>query len=116
MEKLIENRLAFISNSIFIMVYFKQFLIFAILIFLASSCRNTSVKNKELLFWCSNNNGEIKFATKLTSEWNTAHPANSIHLQPIPEGQSSEEVILAAVVGKTTPDIYGNMWQGNYKF
>jgi hypothetical protein len=36
-----------------------------------------------------------------------------IHLQPIPEGQSSEEVILAAVVGKTTPDIYANMWQGN---
>jgi len=34
-------------------------------------------------------------------------------VQPIPEGQSSEEVILAAVVGKTTPDIYANMWQGN---
>ena len=40
-------------------------------------------------------------------------PENNIHLQPIPEGQSSEEVILAAVVGKTTPDIYANMWQGN---
>ncbi len=36
-----------------------------------------------------------------------------IHMQPIPEGQSSEEVILAAVVGKTTPDIYANMWQGS---
>jgi multiple sugar transport system substrate-binding protein len=34
-------------------------------------------------------------------------------MQPIPEGQSSEEVILAAVVGKTTPDIYANMWQGS---
>ena len=43
----------------------------------------------------------------------STHPANTIHLQPIPEGQSSEEVILAAVVGKTTPDIYANMWQGN---
>ncbi len=40
-------------------------------------------------------------------------PTSAIHLQPIPEGQSSEEVILAAVVGKTTPDIYANMWQGN---
>jgi multiple sugar transport system substrate-binding protein len=30
----------------------------------------------------------------------------------VPEGQSSEEVILAAVVGKTTPDMYANMWQG----
>lgn len=36
-----------------------------------------------------------------------------VHMQPIPEGQSSEEVILAAVVGKTTPDIYANMWQGS---
>ncbi len=34
-------------------------------------------------------------------------------MQPVPEGQSSEEVILAAVVGKTTPDIYANMWQGS---
>ena len=45
--------------------------------------------------------------------WNDKNPSTPIHLQPIPEGQSSEEVILAAVVGKTTPDIYGNMWQGN---
>jgi len=36
-----------------------------------------------------------------------------VHSQPVPEGQSSEEVILAAVVGKTTPDIYSNMWQGD---
>ncbi len=36
-----------------------------------------------------------------------------MHTQPVPEGQSSEEVILAAVVGKTTPDIYSNMWQGD---
>ncbi len=91
----------------------KNFWLFFIICLSVLSCRTNSVKNKELLFWCSNNNGEIKFATKLTSGWNAAHPANSIHLQPIPEGQSSEEVILAAVVGKTTPDIYGNMWQGN---
>ena len=32
-------------------------------------------------------------------------------MQPIPEGQSSEEVILAAVVGKSAPDIYANMRQ-----
>lgn len=34
----------------------------------------------------------------------------------MPEGQSSEEVILAAVVGGTTPDIYSNMWQGDVEF
>ena len=29
------------------------------------------------------------------------------------KGRSSEEIILAAVVGNTTPDIYSNMWQGD---
>ncbi len=77
------------------------------------SCKNIHVKNKELLFWCSNNNREIKLSQTLTNKWNLAHPENPVHMQPIPEGQSSEEVILAAVVGKSAPDIYANMWQGN---
>ena len=78
------------------------------------SCRNnSSQKDGQLLFWCSNNNQEIKLSENITKAWNHNHPATPIHMQPIPEGQSSEEVILAAVVGKTTPDIYANMWQGN---
>jgi len=84
-----------------------------IALFLIISCKREEVKNKELLFWCSNNNQEIKLFNSLTPAWNNSHPADAIHMQPIPEGQSSEEVILAAVVGKTTPDIYANMWQGN---
>jgi multiple sugar transport system substrate-binding protein len=78
-----------------------------------SSCNTHEEKNKQLLFWCSNNPREINFCTTLTNAWNNGHINNIIHIQPIPEGQSSEEVILAAVVGKTTPDIYANMWQGN---
>ena len=81
--------------------------------FLLGSCKRGEIKNEELLFWCSNNNQEIKLCTKITATWNHNHPATRVHMQPIPEGQSSEEVILAAVVGKTTPDIYANMWQGN---
>lgn len=69
--------------------------------------------NSQLLVWCSNNNQEIKLCSAVTNSWNRSHPDGLIHLQPVPEGQSSEEVILAAVVGKTTPDIYANMWQGN---
>ena len=83
-----------------------------IILFLVNSCNNHHEKNNQLLFWCSNNAGEINFANHFTNEWNKAH-ADKIHMQPVPEGQSSEEVILAAVVGKTTPDIYANMWQGN---
>lgn len=81
--------------------------------FLMFSCKNRKAKDKELLFWSSNNNQEIKLFNSQTPAWNKAHPDAMVHLQPIPEGQSSEEVILAAVVGKTTPDIYANMWQGN---
>ena len=87
----------------------------SLLIFLAVfSCRNnSSQKDSQLLFWCSNNPREISFCDSITAKWNRSLTINKIHLQPIPEGQSSEEVILAAVVGKTTPDIYANMWQGN---
>lgn len=84
-----------------------------ILFFLVSSCNTRVEKSKGLLFWCSNNPREIEFGTKLTESWNSNHEENKVRIQPVPEGQSSEEVILAAVVGKTTPDIYANMWQGN---
>ena len=87
---------------------------FGFAVILSVSCRRTSSGNEsEILFWCSNNNPEIKLCTNITTAWNNNHSSHSVHIQPIPEGQSSEEVILAAVVGKTTPDIYANMWQGN---
>ncbi len=49
----------------------------------------------------------------MVEKWNNQHPNYPIGFQPVPEGKSSEEIILAAVVGKTTPDIYANMWQGS---
>jgi len=81
--------------------------------FIVFSCSNSSRQDDQLLFWCSNNNQEIILCDSLTSTWNRNHTSEPVQMQPIPEGQSSEEVILAAVVGKTTPDIYANMWQGN---
>jgi multiple sugar transport system substrate-binding protein len=92
---------------------FVQLLLVFSLLFLQLSCTKPSTTHSELLYWCSNNKREIDFNAAITSEWNKAHPDHTIHLQPVPEGQTSEEVILAAVVGKTTPDIYANMWQGN---
>ena len=69
-------------------------------------------KSGELLFWSSNNRGEIEFTEYFVEKWNKKQKTK-VKFQPIPEGQSSEEVILASVVGKTTPDIYANMWQGS---
>jgi multiple sugar transport system substrate-binding protein len=70
-------------------------------------------KQDSIIYWSSNNTEEIAFAKKMVDRWNNVHPGNKIFYQPVPEGQSSEEIILAAVVGETTPDIYSNMWQGD---
>ncbi len=66
-----------------------------------------------LTYWSANNQDEIYVAEQLVAEWNVAHPGIQVKHQPIPESRSSEEVILAAVVGRTTPDIYSNMWPGD---
>ena len=81
---------------------------------LMNSCSQKKTnKNASLSYWSSNNNGEIIFSQAMVNQWNKQHPENTIKFQPVPEGQSSEEMVLAAVVGKTTPDIYSNMWQGS---
>lgn len=78
-----------------------------------ASCGTHQAENNSIIFWCSNNPREIALCDSTTNKWNRERPGEFVHLQPIPEGQSSEEVILAAVVGKTAPDIYANMWEGN---
>jgi multiple sugar transport system substrate-binding protein len=79
-----------------------------------NSCGGGSQHDKNnILYWSSNNSYEIEFAKYITESWNKEHPGTNVSFQPVPEGQSSEEVILAAVVGETTPDIYSNMWEGD---
>lgn len=87
--------------------------VFIVIIGLFLSSCNSSNDNGQLLFWSSSNSQEITFSKKMIENWNQNHPDKQIKFQPIPEGQSSEEIILASVVGKTTPDIYANMWQGS---
>ncbi|WP_240163448.1 extracellular solute-binding protein [Spirosoma taeanense] len=87
-------------------------LIAGVLGVLMGGCQQPQTE-RPLLFWCSNNAAEITFAREFTNRWQREHPDQPLRYQPIPEGQSSEEIILASVVGKTTPDIYANMWQGS---
>lgn len=63
-------------------------------------------------YWCASNTFEVEFAKKVVEMWNTDTTHRTVRFQPVPEGQSSEEVILAAIVGQTTPDIYSNVWPG----
>jgi len=91
-----------------------QILLSVVILFSGISCSKQSERNTHnLIYWSSNNTQEIQFAKYTVDEWNKAHGKEKISFQPVPEGQSSEEIILAAVVGKTTPDIYSNMWEGN---
>ncbi|HBY19156.1 MAG: Extracellular solute-binding protein family 1 [Marinimicrobia bacterium 46_47] len=66
----------------------------------------------QLTYWCSSNQNEINLAQELVDQWNAEHPDIQVILQPIPASQSSEEVLLAAIAGKTTPDICSNIWPG----
>jgi multiple sugar transport system substrate-binding protein len=88
-------------------IYFYLFLFISFI-----SCRHSD-KNEEMLFWSSNNAQEISYIAQKIEQWDSLNPGRPIRFQPIPEGQSSEEIILASVVGRTTPAMYGNMWQGN---
>lgn len=90
----------------------KRYLLFVLIVMIFNSCNRSNEKDDTLLFWSSNNISEIEFTKYFIEEWNK-ESTTEIKFQPIPEGQSSEEVILASVVGKTTPDIYANMWQGS---
>ncbi|MFH1195853.1 MAG: extracellular solute-binding protein [bacterium] len=90
-------------------------IVLLILIWLPLQSCNSGNESSDmkLIYWCSNNSYEIQFAKVKTENWNKNNQNVSVKYQPVPEGRSSEEIILAAVVGKTTPDIYSNMWQGD---
>ncbi|MCH7974534.1 MAG: extracellular solute-binding protein, partial [Bacteroidetes bacterium] len=90
------------------------YIIIFLLVGILTSCGNENDNENKLLYWSSNNPYEIEFAKYIVNKWNKENPDKAfIKFQPVPEGQSSEEIILAAVVGETTPDIYSSMWQGD---
>lgn len=65
-----------------------------------------------LTYWPAPNPQEIQLADTLVREWNARHPEIRVIMQPIPVSQSTEEVLLAAIAGKTTPDVCSNIWPG----
>lgn len=65
-----------------------------------------------LTYWSATNALELDFANQIAAEWNQQHPKVQIKVEPVPSGQSSEEVILAAIASNTTPDIYANIFPG----
>lgn len=66
----------------------------------------------ELIYWCAPNPQEVVLAETMVEEWHRLHPNIRIKVQPLPAGQSSEEVLLAALAAGTTPDVCSNIWPG----
>jgi multiple sugar transport system substrate-binding protein len=92
------------------MVHIFRALLSAACLILAG-CQSAS-RADHLTYWCATNTFEIEFARQVVAEWNQDTTHLPVQFQPVPSGQSTEEVILAAIVGKTTPDIYSNIWPG----
>ena len=78
---------------------------------LLSNCSSPQTKRDEsggpvtLTYWSATNPQEVEFARQVAGEWNRERADVQIVVQPVPTGQSSEEIVLAAVASRTTPDI-----------
>lgn len=65
-----------------------------------------------LTYWSAPNPQERQLAQRLADAWNEMRPDVQVTVQALPAGQSSEEVLLAAIVAGTTPDLCSNIWPG----
>ncbi|MFO7582359.1 extracellular solute-binding protein [Guyparkeria sp.] len=65
-----------------------------------------------ITFWPSSNPEEIAFATDIVTRWNAEHPELQVRMQPLPASRSTEEVLLAAIAARTTPDVAANIYPG----
>lgn len=87
--------------------------ILSLKILLISCSKNSSERTeKYLTYWPAANQQEIDLAEIVVGKWNSIHPDFPVRMAPISSGQSSEEVLLAAIAGGTTPDICSNIWPG----
>ncbi len=62
-----------------------------------------------LTYWPAANPTETRLAMRLAAEWNSENPHVQVRVQPLPAGRSTEEVLLAAIVAKATPDVSSNV-------
>lgn len=62
-----------------------------------------------LTYWPAANPPETRLAMRLAAQWNAENPDVQVRVQPLPAGRSSEEVLLAAIVAKATPDLSSNV-------
>ncbi len=66
----------------------------------------------QVTFWPSSNPEEIQFATEIVNAWGELDTDITIRMQPLPASRSTEEVLLAAIAARTTPDVAANIYPG----
>ncbi|MEO7501009.1 MAG: sugar ABC transporter substrate-binding protein, partial [Gemmatimonadaceae bacterium] len=75
----------------------------------AASNGGTRSQPITLTYWPAANPSETRLAIALSSQWNKENPGVQIRVQPLPAGRSTEEVLLAAIVARATPDVSSNV-------
>lgn len=97
----------------------KEKILVIICILLLSSCGAPSNDSGDdrtdvirLTYWPAPNPQEMELADSLVRTWNRNNPHIQVRMQPIPVGQSTEEVLLASIAAGTTPDVCSNIWPG----
>lgn len=58
--------------------------------------------------WYSNNKDEVAWGKQVVAAWNASHPTEQVSAEELPTGQSSEEVIGAAITAGTEPCLIYN--------
>jgi multiple sugar transport system substrate-binding protein len=73
------------------------------------SSRGDASRPITLTYWPAANPSETRLANQLAAQWNKENPDVQVRVQPLPAGRSTEEVLLAAIVAKATPDVSSNV-------
>jgi ABC-type sugar transport system, periplasmic component len=69
-------------------------------------------KPAELVFWTAPNKFQNRYNKEIVDTWNRENPDIKIKWTPIPQGESSEEVIFAAIASETAPNLLTNVFSG----
>lgn len=61
-----------------------------------------------ITFWYATNPSETDYANEIVAAWNDSQEVQ-VDAQPVPAGNSTEEVVLAAIAAGTTPCAFANL-------
>ncbi len=76
-----------------------------------SSSGSDGEKSSQTEFWSSPNKEELEFHNNAKKAFLKSHDSK-LKVRPVPEGDSSEQVVLSALASNTEPDVFANVFPG----